>query len=92
MLLDLVSRYLADVEAAIRDLREAYVERYEEEILAKDRINLRIRVRFLTGFLLELNESVIVEADSIKHLGCRYHFQDRQNDLPGPTKRPCFSI
>lgn len=81
MLLDLLSRYLENVEDAIRNLQDAYVERYEEEILAKDRINLRIRVRFLTGFLLELNEAVIVEADCIKHLGYRYHFQDRQNNL-----------
>lgn len=81
MLLDLLSRYLGDVEAAIRELEGAYVERYEEEILAANRVNLRIRVRFPTGYLLELNEAVIVEAEHIRHLGYRYHLQDRQNNL-----------
>ncbi len=42
--------------------------------------NLRIRIRFSSGYLLELNESVVVEGE-IKHLGYRYHFQDAQNDL-----------
>lgn len=45
MLLDLLYRYLRDVEAAVRELEGAYVERYEEEILAANRVNLRIRVR-----------------------------------------------
>jgi len=30
---------------------------------------------------LELNEAAIVEAGHIRHLGYRYHFQDRQNNL-----------
>ena len=34
MLLDFLSQYLIDVEAAVRKLKGAYVERYEEEIVA----------------------------------------------------------
>jgi len=53
MLLDFLSRYLRDVEAEIRKLKGAYIERYEEEIVAADRLNLRIRVRFQSGYMLE---------------------------------------
>lgn len=81
MLLDFLSRYLRDVEAAVGKLEGAYIERYEEEILAVNRVNLRIRVRFQSGYMLELNEAVIGEADHLRHLGYRYHFQDRQNNL-----------
>jgi hypothetical protein len=78
---DFLSQYLGDVETALRGLEDAYVERYEEEIVAANRINLRIRVRFLSGYLLELSEAVLGEAGRIRHLGYRYHFQDKQNRL-----------
>lgn len=81
MLLDSVQQYLGDVEGAVRKLEGAYVERYEEEIVATDRVNLRIRIRFPIGHLLELNEAIVGEAGQIRHLGYRYHFQDGQNNL-----------
>jgi hypothetical protein len=55
------------------------VERYQEEILTSDRVNLRIRIRFSQGFLLELNEAVLAEGATIRHLDYRYHFQDEQS-------------
>ena len=81
MLLDLLSQYLSDIEMAVHNLKDAYVEHYEEEILTINRAALRIRVRFLSGYLLELNEAIIVETGIIRHLGYRYHFQDSQNKL-----------
>ena len=81
MLLDFLARYLRDVEDEIRRLNDVYVERYEEEILAVNRVNLRVRVRFPSGYMLELNEAVIVEKGQFMHLGYRYHFQDKQNNL-----------
>ncbi len=81
MLLDLLSRYLGDVAIDVRKLENAKVERYEEESLSANRVNLRIRIRFLSGYLLELNESAIVEAGHIRHLGYRYHFQNIENNL-----------
>ena len=68
MLHDLLSNYLEVIEAEIRKLEDAYVERYEEEVLTSNRINLRIRVRFKTGYLLELNEAVIVETEQLERL------------------------
>lgn len=81
MLLDFLSRYLKEVEATVRQAEDAYVERYEEEIVAADRVNLRIRVRFRKGHMLELNEAVIGEAGRPRHIGYRYHFQDERNKL-----------
>ena len=81
MLLEVLSRYLSDVEGEVRKLKGSYVERYEEELLAINRVNLRIRVRFPSGHMLELNEAVIVEEGQFMHLGYRYYFQDKQNNL-----------
>ena len=61
MLLNHLSKYLESVEGAIRKLERVYVERYEEEILTAYRVNLRIRIRFQTGLMLELNEAIISE-------------------------------
>ena len=81
MLHKLLSQYLQNVEVAVQGLEHVYVERYEEEILTPYRMNLWIRIRFLSGHLLELNEAAIVEVNHISHLGYRYHFQDEQNNL-----------
>jgi hypothetical protein len=80
-LLDYLSKYLRDVEAAVRQTEGAYVERYEEEIISTGRVNLRIRVRFRKGHMRELNEAVIGDAGRPRRLGYRYHFQDEQNKL-----------
>lgn len=81
MLLNHLSKYLESVERAIRKLKGAYVERYEEEILTAYRVNLRIRIRFQTGHMLELNETIISKENQIMHIGYRYHFQDRKNSV-----------
>ena len=81
MLLDILSRYLEGVELIVNGLKHAYVERYEEEILTDDRVNLRIRIRFTNGYLLELTEAVKAEKLMINHLNYRYHFQDDHNNL-----------
>ena len=75
MLHDLLYHYFEEIEAEIKKLENVYVERYEEEILSSNRINLRIRVRFKTEDLFELNEAVIVEADQLERLNYRYHYQ-----------------
>ena len=81
MLHDILSQHLADIEDSIRRLESANIERYEEEVLTSSRSNLSIRVRFLSGHLFEVNEAIVIEADQLKHLGYRYHFQDQQNNL-----------
>jgi len=81
MLHDLLSKHLIAVETIVRKLKGVYVERYEEEIITDNRVNLRIRIRFKTGHLLEINEAIIVEEAAIIRLYYRYHFQDEKNRL-----------
>jgi hypothetical protein len=79
MLHDILSDYLAHVERAVSSCADAYVEKYMEEIISPERVNLRIRIRFQQGHMLELNEAVIVETDSLVSLDYRYHCQDENN-------------
>ena len=78
---EIISRYFKEIESEVQKMENAYIERYEEEILTAHRANLRIRIRFVSGNLLELNEAVSVEDRNLKHLGYRYHFQDVKNNL-----------
>ena len=73
--------YLAEVEIAVGRLAEGYVERYEEEILTPERVNLRLRIRFVSGYLLEVSEAVIVAEGVLQNLGYRYHCQDSNQAL-----------
>ncbi|MBI3901761.1 MAG: hypothetical protein HY306_02260 [Nitrosomonadales bacterium] len=77
---DALERYLARVEAAVAQL-PAYAERYAEEILTAERANLRIRLRFKSGCLLEINEAIIVENGVLNTLGYRYHLQNAAGEL-----------
>jgi hypothetical protein len=44
--------YFRQVQTVIGQLHDAYIEVYEEELLAATRANLRIRIRFLNQSLL----------------------------------------
>jgi hypothetical protein len=82
MLPDILAQYLETAEEAIKGLRDAHVERYEEEIFVDRRVNLRIRVRFSGGHLLELNEAVLVvgeESDELSNLGIAIIFKTNCN-------------
>lgn len=50
-----LERYLSALESAIAQLADAYIERYEEEIITCDRINVRLRIRLGLNYLLEIN-------------------------------------
>lgn len=76
----LLERYFAEIEGAVTQL-SAYAESYVEEILTSERANLRIRLRFQNGCLLEINEAIIVENGALKTLGYRYHLQIAGNEL-----------
>lgn len=75
-----LERYFAEVEAAVAQL-PAYTESYIEEILTAERANLRIRLRFENGALLEINEALVVENGALKSLGYRYHLQRADNEV-----------
>ncbi len=79
---DTLSEYLNEVDSRVRSLQNCYIEKYEEEILTPHRANLGIRIRFSTGYLLELNEAVFINSSGeLNHLSYRYHFQDKDNKL-----------
>ncbi|MGB3205609.1 MAG: DUF6516 family protein [Crinalium sp.] len=81
MLPNVLSDYLEQVEQALLQCKNVYVERYEEEILTPKRANLRIRVRFHQTHLLEINEAIVVADNQLEFLDYRYHFQDEHNCL-----------
>ena len=81
MLHEILAQYLARVEQAILRCSNAYVERYTEQILTPRRANLRIRLRFEQGHLLEINEAVVVVEDILVPLDYRYPCQDTHNQV-----------
>jgi hypothetical protein len=81
MLHKLLEDYLKEIELALLALEPVYIERYTEEILTFNRVNLRLRIRWHSGYLLEINEAVIIENNTLTFLDYRYHCQDQQNLL-----------
>ena len=81
MLPKILSNYLGRVEREIVRCNKAYIENYDEEVLSSSRVNLRLRLRFSQNHLLEINEAIIVQGNSLKFLDYRYHFQDADNQL-----------
>jgi hypothetical protein len=81
MLHKILEDYLKGIELALLALEQVYVERYTEEILAPNRVNLRLRIRWHKGCVLEINEAVIVTDHILTFLDYRYHCQDQQNSL-----------
>ena len=81
MLHEALAQYLARVEQALLQCSNAYVERYIEEILTPQRANLRIRLRFAQGHVLEMHEAIVVVENRLVPLDYRYYCQDRYNQL-----------
>lgn len=76
-----LSDYLARTEKAVLESPYAYVEHYLEEVLTPERVNLRIRIRFDAGHLLEISEAILADGDRLGFLDYRYHCQDENNQL-----------
>ncbi|MFZ3017307.1 MAG: DUF6516 family protein [Gallionella sp.] len=77
---DSIEQYFTAVEAAVARL-PAYTENYTEEILTAQRANLRIRLRFDNGALLEVNEALVVVNGALTTLGYCYHLQRANSEL-----------
>ena len=77
---ELLEHYFAEIEAAASRM-PAYTENYIEEILTSERANLRMRLRFENGNLLEINEALVVESGALETLGYRYHLQQADGKL-----------
>jgi hypothetical protein len=81
MLHRLIETYLTTIETVVEQLPDIQIDRYLEEALTPDRLNLRIRIRFPNGNLLEISEAIQVVAENIVWLDYRYHYQNAQNQL-----------
>jgi hypothetical protein len=81
MLHRLLKDYLLTVEQAVAYCKSAYAEKYIEEIVTTERVNLRARIRFSQGHLLSINEAVEIVDNQLTWLDYRYHCQDSQNNL-----------
>ena len=51
-----IQHYLQSIGSLVRKLKNVYVKKYEEEILTANRSNIRLKIRFQSGALLEINE------------------------------------
>ncbi len=78
---ELLAQYLNAIEQTILTYPNLYIDRYTEEILTRDRVNLRIRIRIQQSNLLEINEAIVIFDDQLTTLDYRYHYQDGQNQL-----------
>ncbi len=81
MLHNKIDQYLKAIEVVIESVENVYIEKYLEEILTDERANLRIRLRFISGHLLEMHEAIVISNEQLEHLDYRYHFQDPDNQL-----------
>ena len=81
MLRSVISDYLSRAERAVLQCPDAYVEQYLEEVLTPERVNLRIRIRFVIGHLLEISEAIITDNSHLDFLDYRFHFQDESNRM-----------
>lgn len=73
--------YLAEQYRLIGNLSGIEVEKYEEQVLAERRGNLRIRVRFPDNSLLEVSESIQIIDNAPQWISYRYHYQDSFGNL-----------
>ena len=69
------------IQARIISLSKVEVERYEEEVLSKERGNLRIRLRFLDNSLLEISEAIHISEVIYTWLSYRYHYQRSDGNI-----------
>jgi hypothetical protein len=69
-----IEGYFTRVYRLIQNLAEVDAERYEEQSLSVSRGNLRIRLRFNDGELLEISEAVVLISGDLRYLSYRYHY------------------
>lgn len=79
---DTLEGYLNRIEDAVFNCPNASVERYAENAISDERVNLHVRLRMAQGHLLEIREAIFLEYDgSLNILAYSYHFQDINNAM-----------
>ena len=77
----LIETHLAIVEQTLNQMPDIRIDRYIEEVLTSERMNLRIRIRFANRNLLEVNEALQVQSQTLVWVDYRYHYQNAKNQL-----------
>jgi len=81
MLHRLIEEHFEEVRRAVKALSSCDVEVFREVAVSKEKSLLTVRLRFHSGHFLEVNEAVLVEAQSLTFRDYRYHFQDTRARL-----------
>jgi len=76
-----IVEYFERVQILIKELSRVEVERYEEQLLSKDRGNLRLRLRFIDNSLLEISEAIHIIEGTFTWLIYRYHYQNPDESI-----------
>ncbi|GBD98003.1 hypothetical protein BMS3Abin07_00010 [bacterium BMS3Abin07] len=63
-----IIQYFELIQSLILSLPNIVIERYTEQILSKDRGNLRIKLRFHDNSLLEISEAIYFGQNARKYL------------------------
>jgi hypothetical protein len=71
-----IESYLRRIRRAIEQIVSASVEFYIEQLFSPIRANLRSKLNWPSGTLLEVSEAMEVSAGALVWLSYRYHFQD----------------
>jgi hypothetical protein len=70
-----IEHYLEIIRQLVTGLYKVEVEGYQEQVLTRDRVNLRIRLRFVNNSLLEISEAIRIVDSNFTWLSYRYHYQ-----------------
>lgn len=73
--------YFIELQQIISNLSGIEVEKYEEQVLAEKRGNLRIRLRFTDNSLLEISEAIQITGNTFQRISYRYHYQSSVGEL-----------
>lgn len=73
--MSILEAYLQHIRRTVEQLPAATVDFYQEQIFSSDRANLRFRLHWPSGAILEVSEAIAMSAGILSWLSYRYHFQ-----------------
>jgi hypothetical protein len=76
-----ITEYFAQIRQLMQTLTGVRFETYVEQVFTERRGNVRIRVRFTGGALLEVSEAIVIPEAEAEWLSYRYHFQEADGSL-----------
>ena len=74
--MNLLTAYLQRIRQAVEDIPNAAVDFYLEQLFSAKRANLRFRLHWPSGAIVEVSEAVVMDAEGLVWLSYRYHFQE----------------